>query len=172
MANTFELISSVTVSTPANSITLSSIPATFTDLVLQMSLRTDRADTGDNVGLRFNSSTSGYSDRRLYGFGSGVGSDTGSSSFLRIGRIDAANNTASTFSNGSLYIPNYAGSTNKSVSFDSVMENNATASYQELQAGLWSNTAAITSIQLYLVDAGFLNFVANSTVYLYGVKNA
>ncbi len=172
MANTFELISSFTVSTPANSITLSSIPATYTDLVLEMSLRTDRADTGDNVGLQFNSVTSGYSDRRLYGYGTGVGSDTGSSSFLRVGRIDAANNTASTFSNGSLYIPNYAGSTYKSVSFDSVMENNASGSYVELEAGLWSNTAAITSIKVYLVDSGALNFVANSTVYLYGVKNA
>jgi hypothetical protein len=172
MANTFELISSFTVSTPANSITLSPIPATYTDLVLETSLRTDRADTGDNVGLRFNSSTSGYSDRRLYGSGTAAASDTGSSTFLRAGRIDAANNTASTFSSGCFYIPNYAGSQYKSVSFDSVQEQNGTNAVAELEAGLWSNTAAITSIQLYLVDAGFLNFVANSTVYLYGVKNA
>lgn len=169
---TFTLIEAYTVPSPTNSITLSSIPSTYTDLILETSLRTDRADTGDNVGLQFNSSTSGYSDRRVYGYGTGAGSDTGSSSFLRFGRIDAANNTANTFSNGSLYIPNYAGSTYKSVSFDSVMENNSSNSYVELEAGLWSNTAAITSIKIYLVDSGALNFVANSTVYLYGVSNA
>ena len=173
MANTFELIQAFTVSTPANSITLSSIPATYTDLVLETSLRTDRADYGDNVGLQFNSSTSGYSDRRLYGYGTGAGSDSGSSTYLRCSRVDAALNTASTFSNGSIYIPNYAGSTNKSVSIDNVYENNASGNaYCEMYAGLWSNTAAINSIKLYLVDAGVLNFVANSTVYLYGVKNA
>ena len=173
MATTYTLIQAYTVSTPANSITLSVIPSTYTDLVLVTSLRTDRADVGDNLGLQFNSSASGYSDRRLYGYGTGAGSDSGSSTFLRAGRIDAANNTASTFANSQIYIPNYAGSTNKSVSIDSVYENNASGNaYIEMYAGLWSNTAAITSIKLYLVDSTSLNFVANSTAYLYGVNKS
>jgi hypothetical protein len=48
-----------------------------------------------------------------------------------------------------MYIPNYAGSSNKSVSIDAVTENNATAAEANLVAGLWSSTAAITSITLY-----------------------
>ena len=77
--------------------------------------------------------------------------------------------TANTFSNFSTYIPNYAGSNNKSYSVDGVTENNATASYQIMYAGLWSNTAAINQITL-VPDT--LNFVQYTTATLYGIKNS
>jgi hypothetical protein len=75
--------------------------------------------------------------------------------------------TASSFSSGEIYIPNYAGSTNKSYSIDSVTEQNATGALAELIAGLWSQTAAITQITL-----SSSNFQQYSTAYLYGVSNA
>ena len=78
--------------------------------------------------------------------------------------------TASTFANGEIYIPNYAGSTYKSLSADSVTETNATGAVRAFHATLWSNTAAINQITL-TPDAGG-NFVQYSTAYLYGVKNA
>lgn len=169
--STYVKISTINVSTATNEISFTSIPNIYTDLKLEMSIRTDRADNGDNIGLVFNSTASGYSDKHLYGYGTGVGSDSGSSSFLRVGRVDAANNTSNTFSNGSIYIPNYAGSTYKSVSIDTVYENNASGNaYCEMYAGLWSNTAAITSIKLYVVDASFLQFVQYSSFTLYGIK--
>jgi len=69
-----------------------------------------------------------------------------------------------------LYIPNYAGSANKSASSDSVRENNATGSIQlRLVASLWSNAAAITSVKL-VPDYG--NFAIYSTATLYGIKNS
>jgi hypothetical protein len=77
--------------------------------------------------------------------------------------------TASTFNNADLYIPNYAGSNNKSFSIDSVSENNGTAAVASLFAGLWSQTAAITSITLTSRNG---NFDQYSTAYLYGVNNA
>jgi hypothetical protein len=111
----------------------------------------------------------------LFGTGSSVISETNSaagagSGYLIGENINGASSTSSTFSNGEFYIPNYAGSTNKSISMDLVMENNATAGYQSLTAGLWSNTSAITSIKLQ--SANGFNFVIYSTAYLYGVKNA
>ena len=79
--------------------------------------------------------------------------------------------TANTFGNMEIYIPNYAGSSNKSVSVNQVGEDNAATAYATLLAGLWSNTAAITSIKLTPFSGG-ASFVQYSTAYLYGVKNA
>ena len=167
MANTFELIASSTVgSGGAASIDFTSIPSTYTDLCLKVALRSNTAGA-EAVIIEFNGSTTGFSGRRLAGEGTGVTSDTLTN--IRAA-IDTAANTSSSFSNGEFYVPNYAGSANKSVSLDMVMENNATAAVQSLVAGLWSNTAAITSIKLSLNAGG--SFVQYSTAYLYGVKNA
>jgi hypothetical protein len=168
MANTFTLIASSTVGAGgASSIDFTSIPSTYTDLVLVCSLRVSRASVVNNTVIKFNGSSTSYSERVLYG----NGSSAGSYSDTQIYDVNnAANSTASTFANSQFYIPNYAGSTNKSVSNDSVSETNATAATAQLVAGLWSNTSAITSISL--TDYSGTNFVQYSTAYLYGVKNA
>lgn len=172
MANTFELIASSTVgSGGAADITFSSIPATFTDLCLKYSARgTGLSDTWDLGKLRFNNNNIGYSTRLLQGTGSAASSNSDSSSdivFLFINNIGA---TANTFSSNEIYIPNYAGSTNKSLSSDWVTETNATATLMGIVAGLWSNTAAINQITLY-PKSGF-TFVQYSSFYLYGVKSS
>ena len=168
MANTFKKIQTVTVgSGGAASIDFTSIPQTYTDLKIVMSLRS----TGTGVSTRyaavsFNSNTSNYTYRRLYGNGSSTGSDNGS---LRIiGTIPGSTVTASVFGSIELYVPNYTSANNKSYSCDSVEENNATGAEQDMIAGLWSNTAAITSVTL-TSDVG--NFAEYSTATLYGVAN-
>ena len=169
MANTFVKIASTTVgSGGAATIDFTSIPSTYTDLCLKVSARGNYAGVGGTLKIEFNGSTSNLSSRLLEGSGSSAYSFSGSTT-LQIAGGTNANNTASTFGNADFYIPNYAGSTNKSVSIDGTGENNATENYQGLTAGLWSNTAAITSIKLIIVAA---NFVQYSTAYLYGVKNA
>jgi hypothetical protein len=135
-----------------------------------MSLRS--AGTGVSTryaSVSFNSNTSNYSYRRLYGNGSSAGSDSGT---LRIiGTIPGSTVTANTFASLQMYVPNYAGSNNKSYSCDSVEENNATGAEADLIAGLWSNSAAITSIAI-TSDQGSFNLVQYSTAYLYGISNA
>lgn len=167
MPNTYTLIASSTVGSGGTAnITFSSIPQTYTDLVIKYSLRNGLASTFDNVQLTFNSSTSGYSDRLVYGNGSSALSANRSGSEMQYLYQDAANATANTFANGEIYIPNYTASINKSVSIDSVTENSATSAIAALDAGLWANTAAITSINL---NGNNGNFVQHSTVYLYGI---
>jgi hypothetical protein len=169
MANTFELISSVTVgSGGASDITLSSIPSTYTDICIQFSIRSNYGSNYDFLGININGTGNGtnISSKMLWGDGSGA--LTGSYSFIGFVNGNAA--TSNTFGNGSIYFPNYAGSTNKSFSLDSVTENNATTAYDNISAGLWSNTAAITSIKLY-PNYGSA-FLEHSTAYIYGVKNA
>jgi hypothetical protein len=154
----------------AANIDFTSIPATYTDLVIKISARYDQSS--DNaVYIRFNSdSGSNYSYRYLFGSGAAAGSANASTQTLaNMGISVASSYTASTFSNSEIYIPNYAGSTQKSMSGDNVQENNATTAFSTLTAGLWTGTAAITSIRL-LPASG--NFVQHSTAYLYGVSNA
>ena len=165
---TMTLIQSVTVPSGGSaSIDFTSIPRTYTDLVLKLSLRQNQAN--NNVRITFNGSSTGYSERMVYGTGSSALSTSASAAYFNLVYSDGSAETASTFSNNELYIPNYAGSTYKSVSVDGVYENNATAAIAALTAQLWSNTAAITSISIFPAST---NWVTNSTAYLYGVKSS
>ena len=169
MALTYVAIATVTVgSGGAANIEFTSIPATYTDLVVKLSGRSTHSST-DTVQLTFNSNGSNYDYRSLLGDGSAANSYGGdTSTYLPIQFIPGTSQTASTFSNMEVYIPNYAGSTNKSVSTDSVQENNATSAYAGLYAHIWSNTSAITSVKLDPVNG---NFAQYSTATLYGIKN-
>jgi|688.fasta_scaffold277550_2 hypothetical protein len=172
MATTYTLISSVTVgSGGAANMEFTSIAADYTDLVIKISGRTNASNYVDDLMLQFNSDTgSNYSYRQLYGTGSAAGSGNATTSGAYIGTCTAATATASTFGNLDTYIPNYAGSANKSVSADAVTENNATGSFVNLVASLWSNTSAITSIRILSLNGN--NFVQYSSAYLYGISNA
>jgi len=176
MANTFELISSATVgSGGAADIIFTVIPSGYTDLCVKLSARSDEpASNGQDVYVQFNNDTAAnYSFKRLYGTGSSAASDavTSNAKGARVGRATSSSSTASTFANNEFYIPNYTGSTAKSISIDGVEENNATASIMVLTAAIWTGTAAITSMKLYPFSSG-TNFVQYTTAYLYGVKNA
>jgi hypothetical protein len=169
MANTFELIASSTVGAGgASSISFSSIASTYTDLILKVSCRTNSSLAYVDGMITFNSGSS-YSWRSLYGTGSGVSSSNGADQASGWG-VQPGTYTANTFGNVEFYIPNYAGSSQKSWSVDSVNENNATQAWQFFHAGLWSGTSAITSISI--ADANGNNFVQYSTAYLYGIKNS
>ena len=171
MATTYQLISSVTLGSSAANIEFTSIPQTYTDLELVFSGRSARTSERDSVELTFNSSTSNYVGRMNIGNGVSNGGNTsyGTSSINRMDVSDA-NSTANTFGNMKIYIPNYTGSNYKSVSIDSVYEHNGTYAYQYLVSGIWSDTAAITSIKLALEIGP--TFVQYSNAYLYGISNA
>jgi hypothetical protein len=172
MANTYKKIASVTVgSGGAASMDFTSIPDTYTDLVIKVSARDARAVVASSIVLQINGSTaSSGSYRRIYGDGSAAfaDGDTGGTT-VQSGHSDGNNATASTFGNVEIYIPNYAGtSTNKSISSDGVAETNGTTTYMSLVAGLWANTAAIT--QVTIKPATAVNFLQYSTATLYGIK--
>jgi len=173
MANTYKLIASSTVgSGGAANIEFTSIPATYTDLCVKMSARAvSGGDTFASLLLTFNSSATGYTNKRITASGSTPASSSDGTTYiyLKYG-INGSASTASTFGNLDIYIPNYAGSNYKSVSSDYVTENNATEAWRGLNAGLWSNTAAITSIKLEADYGGIQNWAQYTTAYLYGIK--
>jgi hypothetical protein len=170
MANTYTLIEAKTLGTTTASVTFSSIPATYTDLLLKISSRNN--DIYNEIHFRFNGNTgSNYSGRNLYGTGSAAVSSSSSSltSLQNLTVQSVSTQTANTFGNTELYIPNYTSSNNKSVSADGVQENNATSAQAMLGAGLWAQSAAITSIEAF---PSIGSFVTHSTFYLYGIKNS
>jgi hypothetical protein len=163
MATTFTQIASVTVgSGGAANIEFTSIPSTYTDLMVYYSLRLSSNDSFGRINLNGTTTTK----IRVYGDGSGTGSDTNAVVDFR---IDPDNATANTFGSGSLYIPNYTSSSYKSYSIDTVYENNATTAVAQLLGGLWSDTAVVNAIK-FLPQSG--NFVQYSTATLYGINNS
>lgn len=160
------LIQTVTVgSGGAASIDFTSIPGTYTDLMIVMSARNTNAVASYYSVIKFNGSATSFTNRSLGGNGSSAYSFTTPGNFA--GEMSGASATSNTFGNGTIYIPNYAGSSNKSFSIDAVSENNGTTAQQDIGAGLWSNTAAITSITL-TPDGGY-NYAQYSTASLYGI---
>lgn len=172
MATTYELIAKNVLGSDAASVTLGSIPGTYTDLLLIVSCRGDTNtgpanQYGTDFYLRLNGATTNHSSRVLASNGSAVNSSSPSSirAVLTLPRA-----TSSTFGSTEFYIPNYAGSTNKSVSVTSVQESNHSNDvYMEVSAGLWSSTAAVTSLELVPYTG---DFVTGSSFYLYGITKA
>ena len=170
MANTFFKIASVTVgSGGAANIVFTNIPQIYTDLKVLLSTRSTYAGAFDSLGIYFNGSQADISNRNLGGNGSSVASS--SSTYRAIGTNNSAFTTANTFANTEIYIPNYTGSILKSMSVDSVTENNATESNQQLVGNLWSQTAAITALWFDNSTSG-QNFVQYSSATLYGISKS
>lgn len=172
MPITYKKIASVTVGSGGTAtIDITSIPATYDDIILKCSLRNETDNTG--LTFTFNGNTSSvYSTRRLEGNGTAASSaSTSSAANMSAGRIVPSSYTASTFNNWELYVPNYTSSNNKSISIDTVTENNATASTQTMVAGLWapSPAAAINRITLTAEGGDIAEF---STAVLYGIKKS
>lgn len=166
MALTFNIIASATVSTGVNNIDFNSIPQTYTDLVVLFTARSSAADA--NVMMRFNGSTTGYSQRRIYSDGSSLINGGSYGESVGVGNQSTENTGA--FGITRAYIPNYTNSAYKCFLSESAAENNTTTAYQIQFGGMWSNSAAITSISLVMGSNN--NFVTNSTAYLYGVLKA
>lgn len=171
MANTYELISKTTVGAGgAASITFSSIPGTYTDLVVVGSCRTNSGSyVSEDFLMDLNGSSSNFNMKQLNGDGTNAGTDSRADN-LGINRINEGGSTANTFSSFQYYIPNYTGGNNKSFFCDSAIENNATTGRLQLVAALWSSSAAITSITLY--HRFSYTLAQYSTARLYGIKNS
>lgn len=169
MATTYTLISSNVLTGSAASVTFSSIPSTYTDLVLKANIRTDVGSP--NILLRFNGATTSFSDNAIRGTGSAVNalSNTAASNYNYGGIANGTSSTADTFTNFEWYIPSYTANQYKPSAAFGAYENNASAAYVTAVANLWSNTAAINTI---LITQGSGNLVSGSSFYLYGISKS
>lgn len=174
MPITYKAIQTVTVmSSGTTTIEFTQIPETYTDLLIKVSARTDRAgtDIDDEARIRFNNNTNSvyYAAMIEYSAEGNTRSRVDAiSTFSGRGHYPTNDTTGGIFGNNEYYIPNYLLSTSKVLSLDTVMENNALRSLGSIAAGESTSTTAISSIQLTAIGA----FDQHSTATLYGIKNA
>lgn len=165
MPATYEPIATTTLGSAAASYTFTSIPSTYTDLVLVCNWR-NSVGAGYWGQLQFNGDTgSNYSTTVLDGNGTSATSYryTNDSVGVRIGGTTTANNNPSIVN-----IMNYSNTT----TFKSQISRYSDASQAaQAFASLWRSTAAITSIKIQ-IENGTANIVAGSTFTLYGIKSA
>jgi hypothetical protein len=168
---TYTLISSNVLLSDAATVTFSSIPATYTDLVIKGSLRNTGGTTIVNTRITFNSiAGTAYSYTYVRGSGSAASSGNNSNGAnTLLGYHNGSTSTTDTFASLEVYIPSYTASQNKSFSSFISQENNLAAAFTYATAGLLSDTAAINSITL-TPDAD--DWLSGSSFYLYGISNA
>ena len=160
--STYEPIASQTLASAAASVTFSSLPQNYTDLIVVVDGETDSANT--NILLEYNSDTgSNYSVTILFGDGSSAGSARVSSdTAANLGRLGDNNR-----SNSIMHIFNYSNTTTFKTGLGRFNVVSATANAQlGAKVSLWRNTAAITSIKVKLSTG---NFDSGTTFTIYGV---
>jgi len=165
MASTYEKIATTTLSSLQTEITLSSIPATYTDIVLIFEgVRGSGPDL--DLCLRFNTDTgNNYSNIALRGNGSTADSYKNSNqSIMRLGVITADRTMLRT------NIMNYANTTTHKSVISRQGSINSTYGKQ-ITAGLWRDTSAINSI-IIRNQPTFGSFETGCVATLYGIKGA
>jgi hypothetical protein len=149
----------------------SSIPQTYTDLVLVASARAAIGAVSDLVYVYPNGVGTTMANRWLVGDGStptSSGSTANNTSCWF--RCNGSSSTANTYANSRVQIQNYASTTAfKPISIEFGAETAATTDFFGIQGALWSSTSAITSLNL--AQNSGTNFTNISTFYLYGISN-
>ena len=160
MPSTYEPIASTTLASPTLSVTLSSIPATYTDLVLVVSMY-EPTNWGSGV-LVINSDTgTNYSSTRLGGDGSTAFSARQS---------NVSNIYPGQISNGTIFIFNIQNYANTNVNKTIISRGNGTGQNLMTSASIWRNTAAINSLKFS--NGGGSNLPTGTMVTVYGIKAA
>lgn len=164
--NTYEAIATQTLGSAAATVTFSSIPSTYTDLVLVMSAIGSSA--GSDLRVQVNSDTaSNYSITRLLGYTSVTSNRASNATYWQLTNSVGVGTTEPTAN--ILQFLNYSNTTtNKTVL---VRYNQFQSTYSEVasEVGLWRSTSAISTITFSLSSG---NYATGSTFSLYGIKAA
>lgn len=160
MTATYDCIATTTLGSAQLTVTFSSIPATYTDLVLVYS--GSSASAGQSLDIRLNSDTgTNYSFTGLYGSGSAASSFRVSNNTY--GRIA---NFSTGIGNAIAQFENYANTT----TFKTWLSRSNDAGNDVIAfVNLWRSTAAISTIACSNFGSS-LNIASGSTFTLYGIK--
>jgi hypothetical protein len=152
---TYTLINSTTLSTAATSVSFSSIPGTYTDLVIVFS-GTSTALAGINIQFNGDTATN-YSRTVLDGNGSAASSSRETSQVASTLGLSSTTQSDTIF-----HIFDYANTT----TYKTILSRaNVSASLVRAAVGLWRSTSAVTSITL-----SYPTFNSGSTFKLYGIE--
>jgi hypothetical protein len=173
MPATYEPIATITFGSVQASYTFSSIPGTYTDLVLVSNARTATSGsnaTSDSFGIYFNGTTgTSYSTTYLLGNGTTVTTSRNTNAAeIYAGEIAGFLASAGTFGSSIISINNYSNTTTYKTAICRTGTANA---YTAATTGLFRSTSAITSLTVRIFG-GAKNLETGSTFTLYGIKAA
>jgi hypothetical protein len=173
MANTFTKIAAVEVGSGGQStISFTSIPQTYKDLRILISARSSGGSSVyNNMFMKFNTSTTGYADKLLFGSGTSVSASSVSTSSAFIGDCDGPNATTDYFGSTVVDVFNYSSTAvNKTWLYKNMCNNNASQYYIELGGGYWTTQGtAITSIEISPTPGPFIQYTSAT---LYGIATS
>jgi hypothetical protein len=170
MALTYTKISSVTLTGNQSAIDFTSIPNTYTHLLIKLSL--DGLGYNATTGLiTFNGGASSFNYRKVFKDGASttatLSTDNGAANIpLEMG--GGTNTTASCFGPNQIFIANYTSSTNKITSIEFGTEANTNDKWVGWATGWWTGTGVINQVTI----TGSANWIADSTAVLYGILQA
>lgn len=158
---------------PAATITFSSIPGSYTNLMLVLIGKSSAGVANDAVQMQFNGDTSSdYTSQYLYATGSGTFAGVISpATSIQIGAVMGTSGGTAIPGVVQLMIPGYSSSTfSKYAQTQASFQTNSGVNGPGLQffSVLWDQTAAIASIALFLNSGG--NFTVGSQFTLYGLQ--
>lgn len=161
VTNAYESIATVSLSSSQAYIDFTSIVNTYKHLQIRASA--SQTSGGGSCDVEFNSDTTStnYYQHALFGSGSSAGSGSGNNKALGF-QLDSA-----AIGGGVMDILDYS-NTNKLKTTRTLSGNDTNGGgYIVLRSGLWSNTAAISSIRIYPSSG---SFTSGSHFALYGIK--
>ena len=162
MSSTYEPIATTTLGSAQSTVTLSSIPSTYTDLILISNNLSSSNQNGLTIRVGNGSVDSGsnYSVTFLYGTGSSALSGRGTNNtFITAGR------STSNWGTGITQFMNYA---NTSINKTVLSRGSSADAIVIAYVNLWRSTAAINIMTIGTESGGTIS--AGSTFTLYGIK--
>lgn len=179
MADTFNFISKVELSNSASTVVFSNIPATYTDLFLICSGRSDVGGQGDGWRISYNGTYNTDSSMRLGAYGNtsstSQNTDTSNNWILTSGNAWNADSYGANF----YWIPNYTSTSKPKLAIGQSYWGGTNTSGSmglllQISGGYASgvNGYAINSITILGPDSGGTNMMSGSTFYLYGILKA
>jgi len=161
MPSTYSTITTQTLATATNTVTFSSIPQTYTDLILVVnSTMSPSSDIRIQVGNGSADTGTNYSRCFMFGYPSGVVSDRDA---------NAAQITASVYANQSSIIANFMNYSNTTTFKPVLIRNDVSADLTYASINMWRGTSAISYMTLFHASR---NFSVGSIFTLYGIKAA
>jgi hypothetical protein len=162
MAKTYDPIATVTISTTTSSYTFTSIPSTYTDLVIACQDLSTTSIQGITVRVGNGSIDTGsnYSRVAIDGYSSAMSNQTTNASSWDVGVISPNGSGTSLY-----HFMDYA-NTNK---YKTVLTRSGNPEYFRFAVGTWRSNSAINQIQVYPAS---YSWTAGTTLSLYGIKGA
>jgi hypothetical protein len=171
MPATYEPLATFTTDGTTQSIIFSSIPQTYTDLVISVSLRSSTGAVEDTWSIQVNDTLDIYDYGQISSNGSTFVSNRTTGYYgAPAGTCPAASATSGIFNAGTVNFGLYANTVKwKTFVSKSAANANNNAGKVQVTAGTMRTTSALTKINVFTASA---NMAAGSTATLYGIKAA